>query len=54
VIEVAAQWRRSGDQIVAEVAHFLHTPFPECRRIPLGLLLRMHEQAVRIGRALRS
>jgi len=35
--------------MTAEVAHVLHTPFPAVRKTPIFLLLRMHEQAMRIA-----
>lgn len=45
------EWRReSGDQIVADIAAFLCTPYPQVRRTPISHLMRMHEQAIRIAR----
>jgi hypothetical protein len=44
-------WRRErGDEVVADVAYFLSTPYPAVRRTPLGVLLRYHAQAARLSR----
>lgn len=47
---LAGVWRREGDEIVAITAAVLNTSFIECRRTPIGLLLRMYRHAARIAK----
>lgn len=36
--------------VTADVAHFLATPYPVVRQTPIPLLLRMHNQAIRLSK----